>query len=342
MARLSWSRAGNTRCGYSWFLRPVGGSSTSRVRQRKWKCLPNEAAGKVNAPPRQVRAGSVSDGLPPSLTLPARTFSAAAHQNSRTLPAPPLQSSKSVPSPGRRRGRMKTSSRGASAAPPAAERLPRRRPSDRRRAGPSARRRPPLRRRPLGHRPLPLSRLPGRGVRRRPGRRPAAVLRGRRRSAVARRRPAAERRRGAARPRLSAARPRCPAGEVGSLRVAGRPVSRFGAGAGLLVGPVPGGAADAAAGLDAGRAGRVAAAGSRRRAVGRRGRSTYAGLLAAYERIQALAPAMTALHVDHFLTLVGVHARARPVADGTTWTRKRAGSRPRSDRCAPTSPCEIG
>ena len=59
-------------------------------------------------------------------------------------------------------------------------------------------------------------------------------------------------------------------GEVGSLRVAGRPVSRCGAGAGLLVGPVPGGAADAAAGLDAGRSGGAAAAGSRRRVVGRR------------------------------------------------------------------------
>ena len=95
----------------------------------------------------------------------------------------------------------------------------------------------------------------------------------------------------------------------GSLRRGGRAVSRRRAGAGLLVGLVPGGAADAAAGLDAGDVGGTAAARPGRQPAGRRGRwSSMPLCLGAYERIQAAAPALSALHVDHFLTPVGVHA----------------------------------
>ncbi|MGH7172525.1 MAG: DUF2461 family protein [Gemmataceae bacterium] len=46
---------------------------------------------------------------------------------------------------------------------------------------------------------------------------------------------------------------------------------------------------------------------------GDRPETIYAGLLSAYERIQALEPALSALHVDHFLTLVAaLHGRNLP------------------------------
>ncbi len=68
---------------------------------------------------------------------------------------------------------------------------------------------------------------------------------------------------------------------------------------------------------------------------------TYAALLAAYQRIQTLAPAMTALHVDHFLTLAAsMRGRDLFQRDDRHAETCRISAALRQTRAK--SPCEIG